>query len=339
MLTTLHRKNNFDILRLIFASLVIVSHSFPLTGEKEILSDLTKGQLTFGALSVDSFFIMSGYLIFISLKRSNSWLNYLWKRLLRLYPALFILMLFTLLVVPFVYTGKNIFHEKLYWTYAPNCLSLYKVQYDIPGVFEKNIYPKAINGSLWSLSYEFTMYLFLLLLYPLRKSNKALTIIILTFIVSYLLFQFKPYFLKAFLASHIYLDAQQLYRLAMFFLSGSILTCINLKKYNTLYIRILLCLALIVSLIFNFYPIVSPFILPIIVLFIGTLHTHSITEKLGDISYGVYIYGFIVQQILMFFFHLNSSSLMVISLLITYILAYCSWHIIEERMLKYKNIL
>ncbi|WP_291123364.1 acyltransferase family protein [Empedobacter sp. UBA7620] len=76
--------NNFDFLRLIFASLVIVSHSFPLTGKQEWFEVHTNGQFGLGSLSVNIFFVLSGYLIFISLKYSKTIKNYLWKRLLRL---------------------------------------------------------------------------------------------------------------------------------------------------------------------------------------------------------------------------------------------------------------
>lgn len=108
------RNNNFDFLRLIFSSLVICSHSYPLTGNPEILGAATQQQ-TLGGIAIDSFFIMSGYLIFISLQNSKSGVNYLWKRFLRLFPGLFILLIITLLILPFIYQGENIFREISYW--------------------------------------------------------------------------------------------------------------------------------------------------------------------------------------------------------------------------------
>lgn len=82
-----HRNSNFDFLRLFFASLVIVSHSFPLTGKEEILDLITNKQESFGSLAVSCFFILSGYFIFISLKNSKTIENYLWKRFLRLFSS------------------------------------------------------------------------------------------------------------------------------------------------------------------------------------------------------------------------------------------------------------
>ena len=126
------RSNNFDLLRLVLASFVIISHSYPLTKNKEILSSLTNGQVDFGGLAVNSFFALSGYFIFLSLQRSKTISNYIWKRILRLYPALIVLFIFTLIVIPFVYVGTQLTSAlKDYWHYAVKGLSLFKVSYTI----------------------------------------------------------------------------------------------------------------------------------------------------------------------------------------------------------------
>ena len=335
------RRNNFDFLRLFFASLVIISHSFPLAGCKEFFEIFTNNQISLGEFSVDCFFIMSGYLIFQSLERSKTLASYLWKRVLRLYPALFVLLVITLCIIPIVYQGNNIFQESSYWTYLPNGISLYRIQYEITGVFETNPYKKAINGSLWSLSYEFTLYILLMFLFPFR-TNKKCTRILLTiaFIIAFFLLQFRPFFLNRFFG-YIMLSSTLMYKLSVFFFAGSILSLFDLKKYNTLVTRVIIAFSLVLSVIFSCYNIVSPILLPLLVLMLAKIHTaplHIIEKKFGDISYGVYIYGFFVQQILMNYFNLSPLILMIISLIITYILAYNSWHLIEKRSLKYKNL-
>lgn len=337
----MERQNNFDFLRLLFSSLVIFSHSFPLTKNEEILSKITENQLEFGYLSVNIFFIMSGYLIFNSLKHSKSVMSYLWKRILRLFPALLVMLIVSLIIIAFVHTGDNIFRQKDFYTYLPNNLSLYKIQHFVQGVFENNPLPKDINGSLWSLCYEFTMYIFMLALFPIRK-NKMLAIIILSifFLISYFAVIMRPNLLKNIFAL-FNLKTVHLYRLSTFFLAGSLLSFVDLKRINTLGVKIMLFTGLVISLLLNVYHLFSFVLLPVLVILISISYSKTlaiIPDRIGDISYGVYIYGFIIQQTLMNFFDLNPYELTIIALFLTYIISYVSWNYLEKRMLQYKNI-
>jgi peptidoglycan/LPS O-acetylase OafA/YrhL len=332
-----HSKN-FDFIRLLLASFVIISHSFPLSGEKEILNVLTNNQLEFGGLSVNLFFVLSGYFIFISVQKSKSFKNFVWKRILRLYPALIILMLFTLIILPFLYIGENIFLEKSFWTYAPNTLTLYHISYSVNGIFQNNPFKNIINGSLWSLSYEFTMYLTISTLFFIKNRKFSISVILIVFLSSYLFSQFNPIFLNKFFKI-LYLDTNQFYRLTSFFFAGSLLTFIDLEKFNKLSIRILLFVILIISVFFNFYHFLSPLILIIQIGLLSTPILTNISKRIGDISYGVYIYGFIIQQSLMNYFNFNPYYLMFYSLIITFVFAYLSWHYVEKKMIKYKNII
>jgi len=335
------RHNNFDFLRLLFASLVIVSHSYFLTGKTDPLAWATHNQVSFGALAVDVFFIMSGYLILTSVIFSHSLQSYLWKRLLRLFPGLFILLVFSLLLLLLVYTGDNIFYESSFWTYLPNNLSLYRVQYYVAHVFENNPYSKVINGSLWSLSYEFTMYLFIGALFPLRKSKLLLPLLLVCFASAMLLFNLKPSFLSnAF--GLLCLDSAQAYRLATYFLSGSLLTFVDWDKINRTSIKWLLFAVLLLSIWLQAYKFISPLVLPFLVIANGLSFSKIldyIPNKWGDISYGVYIYGFLVQQTLLNYLSLHPFILIILSLSITYVLSYLSWHYVEKKCLKYKSII
>ncbi len=338
----MERQNNFDFLRLLFSSLVIFSHSFPLTGNKEIISKITNDQIDFGSLSVNVFFIMSGYLIFNSLKYSKTIKNYIWKRGLRLFPALFVMLLISLFIITLVYTGNNIFLQKDFYSYLPNNLFLYTNQYYIQGVFESNIFPKAINGSLWTLSYEFTMYLLILLFFPIWNNKKiTLAIFLFCWIIGYSLCVFRPSFLKN-LFLIINIDSERFYRLATFFIAGSILTFFDLKRLNNISTKICITLILITSVYFNIYNITSYFLLPILIITIGLSFSKTLSyipNKFGDISYGVYIYGFIVQQTLMNYFNLSPYELAILSFAITYLLSYFSWKYVEKKMLAYKNLI
>ena len=340
--STIDRRNNFDFLRLLLASLVIVSHSYPLTKNEEILSVITNGQEEFGSFAVNGFFALSGYFIFLSLQRSKTIANYFWKRILRLYPALIGLMIFTLVLVPILYEGNHLTSTiKNYWVYALGGLSLYHVKYFITGIFENNPFKGAINGSLWTLWYEFSMYMFLIGLFFIRKKKISYVFLFCGFFVSYYFMQNDTSFLhQNFLK--INLQTNQLYRLAAYFLAGSCLTFFDFKKINTLYVRIGLFIFILLSFKLNFYTLVAPFTVPLFLILVGVLNTKPINdmgEKFGDISYGVYIYGFLVQQIFMNYFNFNPLTLMVCSLIVTYFLAYFSWHLIEKKMLKFKNVI
>ena len=109
---------------------------------------------------------------------------------MRLYPALLIVLLLTIILTPFVYQGDvPFYYNKSLLTYLPNNLSLYRIQYVIDGVFEKNPYKSIINGSLWTIPYEFTMYI--LLSFLIRHSpQKKLKLLFIDFPIFIILNQF-----------------------------------------------------------------------------------------------------------------------------------------------------
>lgn len=337
----MEKTNNFDFLRLLFSSLVIVSHSFPLTGQKEWFEEITNGQIALGSLSVECFFIMSGYLIFISLKNSKSITNYLWKRMIRIFPALFGLVLITGISLSVVTHNWMFMASKNFIHYSVNLLSLYNITYFINNIFESNPYPKAINGSLWSLCYEFTMYLLVGLLFWIRKNKNIAYLLLTIYCIATVLYFTRENFLKN-IFLYIKLDTVQLYKLTAFFIAGSLLTYVDIKKYNTLLSRSILSGLLVVSLLLGIFKETSIIILPIFILFvanISTPHLRSVAKKTGDLSYVIYIYGFLIQQLLMHYYDFSALSLALIALPMSAIFAYLSWHIIEKRMMTYKNLL
>ena len=94
------KDNNFGALRLLFASVVILSHSAEIVDgdrSREVLTNIF-GTLTFGILGVDGFFIISGYLITKSLLSSPTLFDYAKRRVLRIYPAFIVCFWLSLLV-------------------------------------------------------------------------------------------------------------------------------------------------------------------------------------------------------------------------------------------------
>lgn len=153
-------RNNFDFFRLLAAFLVIVGHAYPILQQPNLPYFLNS---SISSYAVKLFFALSGYLIVASWIRDPNAFRFLVKRALRIFPALILVVVLSACVLgPLVTTmsPKEYFAAPLFWSYFMN-IKLYII-YALPGVFEENIYPNAVNGSLWSLPAEFFMYLLVL---------------------------------------------------------------------------------------------------------------------------------------------------------------------------------
>lgn len=334
-------KNNFDFLRLAFALCVIITHSFTLTGAEgtDWLHTLTNGQVFFSYIGVRGFFIISGYLIYQSLFRSKTIYSFYWHRILRIFPGLIVVLLFTIIFCYFVYSGD--FHSyitnKSVWTYLPNNIKLFRLQGSIQGVFEHNPYKDDINGSIWTLGYEFICYVILSLLFFIKKGHKALLSLVCAF-----LFVCNIFFMDTFAKIHFVIFAYDLIDFGTFFFAGALLACFKIEKLSRrnswMYISFAL---LILSLFFNIFKVVHLFAMPVAIILFGitaTKYISGIARKIGDLSYGIYIYAFLIQQSLVYFFKLNELYLTIYASLISVIFGFLSWHLVEKQALKYKNL-
>jgi peptidoglycan/LPS O-acetylase OafA/YrhL len=339
----MRKENNFDFLRLLFATFVIITHSYTLSGINDCdwLCQLTNGQLYFSYIGVRGFFIISGFLVFQSLERSKNIVDYFWKRCLRIFPALAVVLVLTIILAPIVYENKAVpyLESRSVWMYVPNNLSLYNIQYGIKGVFEKNPHPSSVNGSLWTIAYEFIMYILLSFLIFFRRSV-VLTRILLA--ISFGLLVCGNIFLPAEVANYdYYINSKILMEVGAYFLAGSVLASLNVEQFKYFKAAAVIAFSLIIiSVILKFFYAIKFIAFPLVVLFAGTRSTKGINnsgKKIGDLSYGVYIYAFPVQQTLFYFFKLNYLSLMLVSIPISFALAYLSWHLIESKALKLKK--
>lgn len=338
----MNKNNNFDFLRFLFAILVVISHSYPLSGRNESsqwIHQMTNGQIDLAQIGLSGFFIISGFFIFKSLERSKNIFDYFIKRFLRLFPALIVVLLLTIVLAPLVYESELPFlKNRSVYTYVPNNVILYNFQSGIKGIFDTNAY-HAINGSLWTIRYEFSLYIGLSLLLLVRKQAQVIFLLLsFVFILFYSLYNF---YLSKFAGSTLLgIQGYHLLNLGTFFIGGSLLSSVNFEKFK--YKRIVLSIAVVIlllSFLFNHYNSVKHIIFPIIILLIGFIPLSFISSfgKFGDMSYGIYIYSFPIQQTLMYFFKMNTYSLMFTSVLLSIGFGYVSWHLIEKRALKYKN--
>lgn len=331
------RKNSFDIARFVAASLVLVSHSFALTGNVEP----KVGDITLGLFSVWVFFIMSGFLI------TQSWIQYprfmvfMIKRALRIFPALIVVCVASIIVLGFFSTLSYYGYLKTPGAvqYLNNIL-MFNTSYGLPGVFSTNVYPGAVNGSLWTLAYEFTMYLsiaFLGALFLFRRwSAFGIWLGLLLLNVVQLFDPFKRFFTF----NLFYLDARLMSQLALMFYTGVVLQ-VFVKRIQ--YKAILWVPALGLFFLATHYypssaPVLSGLLLGYGVLGFCHLRTFSGFGRYGDFSYGIYVYAFVVQQVVADVTGTRSAlEMFVLAFPATVILGALSWRLIEARCLKLKK--
>jgi len=336
-------KNNFDFLRLLFAVFVIISHSYPLSGlpENDWLSQISNYQVSFSSIGLMGFFSISGYLIYQSLERSKTLRDYYWKRVLRIFPGLFVVLLLTTILGVFVYNSDwhSYIKNTSVYTYLINNLSLFNLQFGINGIFENNPYKSAINGSLYTLAYEFTFYILLSFLFFFNGKIKK-TIVLLIFVAMFIPWLF---YRKELSKYGFILTADKFMLFGLSFVVGSLLAAIKFQSISHAYkigLLVISILLAVISVYCGYYEKFQTILLPFIIITIGSFswkYINTIGSSLGDISYGMYIYAFPVQQTLMHFFWLNHLQLMGFAILITVVLAWLSWHIIEKKALTLKK--
>lgn len=268
-------------------------------------------------------------------------MGYFWNRFLRIFPALIVVLMLTVLLAPLIYQNENISYlsNPDVWSYIPNNLFIYRLQSGIDGIFEGNPLKHSINASLWTLCFEFTLYILTSLLIIFKRPIP----LIITLSIAFIFFSASDLFFLNYFSSKMFLfvNSKTLIELGVYFIGGSFLAVIGFEKYKFKRLIAFICLTIIfISLYFHEFYYYKHLLTPIIIFFglSSTPHLNNIKTKIGDLSYGVYIYGFPIQQTLQHFFKLNSTLLTVYSLALSLIFGYLSWHLIEKNALTLKRL-
>lgn len=155
------RSENLQFIRFLAAVGVMACHSFSIaegTMEREWLHAASGGQLNLGLVSVAVFFIAGGFLITGSVKRERTAGSYFRARALRIFPPLLAVTAAVMLAGVFfteLSPGAYFTSPKL-WMYLLNAVFI--PVHDLPGVFLHNPFLPTVNGSLWTLPVEFACY-------------------------------------------------------------------------------------------------------------------------------------------------------------------------------------
>jgi peptidoglycan/LPS O-acetylase OafA/YrhL len=336
------KNNNFNVIRILAAFAVLFGHSFALLKQPEPLSQVLG--MSLGSIAVDLFFIASGFLVTGSLLQRQSLRDYLLARVLRIYPALSVVLVSTVFVLGAFFTSlplSSYYSDSTIYFYLKKCLTLITgAAYYLPGVFEANPYKGAVNGSLWTMVYELQMYIFLAIFWALCSLIKKngiqffrAVIIISTIVAGVLVLVYRFY----------NWEGGQPIGLFFLFFSGAAYAVLKERVHLSSRLFWGLCLALVSSALIHKEAFFLLYQLSIAyVLFYLAYIPAGVIRKynaVGDYSYGVYIYAFPVQQsVIALIPGISVFALTALSASVTLLLAALSWHLIERRALDLKKI-
>jgi peptidoglycan/LPS O-acetylase OafA/YrhL len=338
------RQNNIDFVRITLALLVIFSHSFPLTlghERTEPFNLLSRGQVTGGHVAVDLFFILSGFLIAASYERSSSAASFLRKRAARIYPAFVLLSLLTLVVInPLAHArvdGASLLDKLV--NVIGNTLRLTGLTYS--GAFPSNPAPGVINGSLWSISYEFWCYIGVLILglTGLLRSKAFLAWVFAASIVVSLLFAYFKWHISGGVLGKIWGYPPFWARLLPMYLAGVVFyrfrNSLPLSRGPILVASLALVAACILPLGYTaLFPIAGTYLV-MCFCFSPAIRLHQ-TNRFGDFSYGTYLYAFPIQQLILSAIGHSIPPLLLFACATpaTLVVAVISWYTVERRFLQ-----
>ncbi|WP_340317066.1 acyltransferase family protein [Rhizorhabdus argentea] len=340
--------NNFDAIRLAMALLVVFSHSYALrfgSEEREPLSIVTNGYYNSGEIGVWVFFIISGFLIARSHERSASNRAFMIKRVRRIYPGyLAATTICAFVITPLFAPGFAIGSGEVARTIGGNLLLAN--HFPLPALFTANPGP-AINGSLWSIKYEFLCYLGVLMLGILARpvQRLALPLIYAAILViwcwldlsgrrpggaelvraaigwPYLWFQILPNFLAG-MIGYLYRDSIPR---STPLLGAGVIAC-----FMAFHLGGRGSIGIVAA------HLLTPPVLAYLVLWLAFHPAIALSgaARYGDFSYGTYLYAFVIQQMLIATLDLPFPMFVLLSLILALSAGVVSWWLVERHFLK-----
>ena len=347
--------NSLGLIRLVLAATVIFDHAFPLGGfGADPLYLVTKGQASLGSIAVAGFFAISGYLIAKS-GMSADVLQFMWRRFLRIFPAYWVVLVFTAVVVApvlWVIGGKTLatffriapdgplHYITANWTLNIGTYGIYDMLVKTTP-YGREVGYSVFNGSIWTLTYEWGCYLLIgvLVLFGILKRAKIVVPVITAFLfISQVVYMVKPSLVRSLFPLF---NDQYTISLTLTFMVGACLAVYAKRIPYATGLGVASGLIMLLTMHYGGFALVGTIAGVYFVLYLGA-RLPAFFHRVGatnDYSYGVYIYGFLVEQVLAFFglYHLGYVPFSLIALVISLGFAWLSWHLIEKRAMSLKS--
>jgi peptidoglycan/LPS O-acetylase OafA/YrhL len=347
--------NSLGLIRLVLAFAVIFDHASPLGGfGPDFGGAYTLQQASIGSLAVGGFFAISGYLI-VKSGMSADVLQFMWRRFLRIFPAFWAVLIVVAFVVgpliwiadghelgayfqtgpggPFAYLASN-------WTLTINAFGILDMfQNTTP--YGLAVGGSSVNGSLWTLSYEWTCYLIIAIFVAsavLKKARILVPVLTGFFLIAQIVQTSGAGSVGSVLP---FLANPTSITLTLTFLLGA---CLGVYSKSIPYddrLGIFAGIVMILTLRYGGFSTIGTIAAVYFIMYLGA-RLPAVFHRVGsknDYSYGVYIYGFVVQQVLAYMgvYAWGYFPYVVIACLITLGLAWLSWHGIEKRAMSLKD--
>lgn len=326
------RNNNFTLLRLIFAWAVLAGHSFPITAQgSDPISMLLLPYTWIGEIAVSGFFAISGYLVTASFMQ-RSIPAFIASRAFRLYPAVIVYSLIAILVIGPLNSKASLetYFQANPWINLHNA-TLWRWTYNLPYVFTDNPLAGSTNGATWTLPAELRCYLLVLIagFFGVFDSRiRANIFLLIMLVLVYTNYAAIPLFgASANFSSPL-----------SFFLVGALIWINRQLLPLSWIVAVAATIAIPVSIKSGIYHYVYPPCLSYIIFMLVYRTPYLDIDRFGDISYGVYIYSWPIQQIV-WQPEQNAYVNVLLATAVVFPLAYASWRLVEKPALNIRKII
>jgi peptidoglycan/LPS O-acetylase OafA/YrhL len=332
-MTAVSSRNNFNLLRLLFAVSVFVTHLYELSGITALkVVPLTISSFFFvtSGGAVQGFFVISGFLIFMSYERAKNLRQYVEKRVRRLYPGYAVNIIITTFLLGFVSTlgfWHYIVHPETGRFIVFNMIFKNFTQSTLPGVFVDHRFT-AVNGVLWTLQIEAIFYAVVPLIAEVSRKVGRIPVFVGLYVLSTL-------YVMHFVAIGDDTTARMFPGQLTFFSTGGLLYYyFSFFRKN----RLAFLFGALAIYAFHLFCFPVPYLLPLVRAIIVVFCACCIpflgdAARFGDFSYAIYIYHFPIIQTLLMLNVWTPVSLFFTACITVAGAAFASWNVVERRFL------